>query len=356
MSPASTPIDVDIAVANSETSALAHALTLGSSMRFGSARWPLAVVAAVALAASAWSVPIAVAQTSSAVELQTAKKLFGEAAQDETAEHWEAALQKLQQVAAIKETAGVRFHMGNCQEQLKRLVAALDSFQRAQQLAHAGDVQDVLDTAPVRIDALISRIPTVTIRVALSVGVQVNIDGKPLDATQVGTPVGLDPGRHEVRVEFPASPPVIRNVNLSERQAETLDIAPPPSPGPSASGAALQDSGQPSVLQPSHPIPATAWIAWGGAVVLGVGGWLAYHHAGSVADDSMQACAASIQCDPARASTVHHWDGAALGLWIGGVAAVGIGVVLALRNPTSSSPTNAAVVLSPSSAHLKVAF
>lgn len=287
-------------------------------------------------------------------QLETARKLFAEAEKDQDAGHWEFALRKLQGVASIKETPGVRFHIGNCLENLGRLLAALESFQRAQSLAEDSRTKDVIDLVGPRIDQLRKRIPTLTVRVTGHAGeVSVLVDDKPLDNTLLGSPVGLDPGPHVVVVQFPGEAAIRRVVALADFRGESLEFtraaaspAAPSSPPPRSLD--LGPGGKGST------VPATAWVAFGAGVALGVGGWLSFRHAGSVADDSEAVCARSIACDPARVDAVRRYDALALGLWSAAAVSVGTGALITLTS--SRSPSAPSVSLHPAGVSLRGAF
>jgi len=289
-----------------------------------------------------------------AAQLETARKLFAEAEKDQDAGRWEFALRKLQGVASIKETPGVRFHIGNCLENLGRLQEALESFQRAQSLAEDSRTRDVIDLVGPRIEQLRRRIPTLTVRVTGHGGgeVTVRVDDKPLDNTLLGSPVGLDPGPHVVVVQFPGEAAIRREVVLLDFRGESLEFARssarPVASAPTAPAVPAPDSDK------GGGVPTLAWIAFGTGVALGVGGYLSYSHAGSVAEDSEQACARSISCDPDRVDVVRRYDALAVGLWSAAAVSIGTGALLTLTS--SRSPAAPSVGLHPSGVMLRGAF
>ena len=285
---------------------------------------------------------LAVAAPTSA-ELDTARKLFAEAEKDQDAGRWDFALRKLLGVASIKETPGVRFHIGNCQENLGRLLEALDSFQRAQSLAEDQRTKDVIALVGPRIEHLRKRIPTLTVRVTGVQGeVSVQVDDKPIDSTLLGTPIGFDPGEHVVLVQFPGEAPLRRSVALADFRGETIEFS-RPGPSPIASNRPVSPVAESRDTASGPSIPTAAWLSFGGAVALGVGGWLSYRKAGQIADDSLDACARALACDPERADTVRRYDALALGLWSAGAVAVGTGVVLTLVSSRSASAPKVSV-------------
>jgi tetratricopeptide (TPR) repeat protein len=293
----------------------------------------------------------------SAPELEHARKLFAEAQDDQAQQRWQQALTKLDAVAVIKETPGIRFHIANCLEHQGKLVEALESFQRAHALAEDARTRDVLDRVGGRIEQLRIRIPTLTIRLTPSdTDARVRLDDRELDRNLIGTPVGLNPGKHRIVIEFSRLPPVVRDLLLFESRPETIEFVRPEPPAPSTAA--------PSQLQPatvSAPekvqggIGPGPWLTMGAGAALALGGVAAYLQAGSVADDSRDACARNIACDPERAATVRRYDGLALGLWASGAAVVGGGLAWALW-PRKKAPTALSVAAQPAGLRLQGAF
>lgn len=290
-------------------------------------------------------------------DLDTARKLFAEAEKHEKAQHWQQALATLQDVASIKETPGVRFHIGNCLDHLGRLVEALRSFERARSLAQQSETRDVLQLAGPRIEQLQARIPTLTVSVTGS-GPRpvVRVDGAPMGPEVVGTPVAFDPGSHTVVAHFPGAPPVVRLVALVEGQPLSVQIASPLPVAPARKTAA-QPSSPPQAERAddtSNRVPIAAWVLMGAGVGMGVGGVLAFRQAASVAQDSQSACARSVACDPERVEVVRRYDGVALSLWAGAALCTGAGVVWAIR--ASSARPAASVALYPDRLVLRGSF
>src|SRR5580700_8963565 len=96
-------------------------------------------------------------------QLSAARALFIAAEKDEDAERWSDALEKLQRVAQVKLTPGVRYHIALCEEHLGRLVAALNDYKVAASEAHAENASDVLRLVDKRVADSTERIPHVII-------------------------------------------------------------------------------------------------------------------------------------------------------------------------------------------------
>jgi len=79
-----------------------------------------------------------------AADLQTAHALFADAMNDEEAQNWEQAREKLEKAGGIKMTPSIRFHLGLCEEQLKLPCEALNNYIGAVNQARDNDDSEVL--------------------------------------------------------------------------------------------------------------------------------------------------------------------------------------------------------------------
>lgn len=281
-------------------------------------------------------------------DIQRAKRLFEEATAHEHAGRWQEALERLQEVARIKTTPGVLFHIANCEEGLGRLADALRTFERAKALADAEQVADVQRLAPPRIEKLRERVPRLTLRLPDGVTrFDAAIDGVALPREQGGRDIPINPGTRSLWVRTPDREPFTTKVEAAEGAKIVVQVVlpaagegaatPPPAPAPATS--------EPTAPRPAAPeespstserrgIPTGTWIAGAGALALAAGGVVAYAVAGSVNADGRESCARPSSCDRSAASTVQTLDRVALGLWIGAVAAGGAAVaILALDRP-----------------------
>lgn len=289
-------------------------------------------------------------------ELATARRLFAEAEKAEQAERWAEALDKLEQVAAIKQTAGVRFHIAVCQSHLGLLVESIESFERAQDLAREQKADDVLGMVAPKLEEVRRRVPVLHVRIPETVrGAVVTINGKPVDPAQLGA-IPLNPGTHQLIIRVDGQDRVDRYVTLADGGQDTVELkaSAPPTPVPAPPQHSPATSEVP-VQTSSSRVPVHAWVALGTGAALGLGGYLAYRRADSLASDSADVCAQSIKCDSARIDAVRRWDGAALGLWIGAAASVGTGIAFIATHNRSSSD-DVALVVFPDSVALRGSF
>jgi hypothetical protein len=190
------------------------------------------VVAALAFATCA--ARHATAQPQTDEPLSAARHLFEEGLRREDAAQWAPALTTFQQVAAVKVTPQVTFHIAFCLAKLGRLIEAAREFEHARSLAKAmGDEREsvaVVARAEQQLDELYARTPRLIVRRA---------DGSYPDAIVIdgaarrteGEPVPLDPGHHHVVVERPGAAAFETEVAAEERRpAMLIEVSVPAAP------------------------------------------------------------------------------------------------------------------------------
>jgi len=329
------------------------------------ARWLVAVVAASSLTLQlATPIPRAYAQrpngpasgsgaAPSAADIRTARDLFAKAEKDQEAGQWAQALDKYQRVAAIKMTAGVRFRIALCEENIGRLLDAQADYTGAQDQARADNMKDVLDAATEALNQLKQRIPT--LKVVIPAGVndaEVLVDKKPIASSEAGYITNLEPGAHALEVRAPGRQPYAKSIKVVEREITTVEppllpvtqqqptvVAPPvatstPTPPPQES------SSQPSQGQGRNltlPIVATA-----GAVALVGLGFGSYILAGSKADDARAACDLNASDCSGSRSTIRTYDALAITGWATGAALGAFAIYLWTRPAPSGASSGAA--------------
>lgn len=217
-------------------------------------------LAAIAIACAL--VPLdATADGPSPTELATARALFDEGLTLEDQGDWAGALVRFTKVAAVRATPQVRFHLGLCLENLGRLVEALNEFRRSLADA-AGDTspsaQIVLDNAGKHVSDLEARIPRLLVRAPH--GSSLQLDGKPVAPSLIGTAMLVDPGAHTLSASLPSKQPFEKKLVLGERSGTTeLDVVFAESAHPTP---------QPVVapVETTHTSTVWPWICGGVAV------------------------------------------------------------------------------------------
>lgn len=306
----------------------------------------------------------ALAQSSEA-DVRAARELFTSAEHDEDAGHWADAYDKMQRVAAVKLTAGVRYHLALCQEKLGRLAAALHGFRDAQEQAQADDARDVLRLVGKQLDELQPRVPRLTVHVVPPVDdAVVQLDGTPVAKELVGVAIPLDPGVHTVEASAPNRAPAKATITMGERDVTSIDLqlGEPRAPAPASGAAAAPATGAaaaPAAAPAFGPAPESAstssrsiagpLLATVGAVALvgvGVGAFIA---AGNEVTSGRQQCASSPTrplCDSA-VDTARAWDFTAAGAWLGAAALGTAAVVLWATHSSPSQPASTALSIGP---------
>jgi hypothetical protein len=267
-----------------------------------------------------------------------ARALFVQAERDEDAGRWADAKARLEQVAKVKLTAGVRYHIALCDEHLGLVATALAGFTAAQDEAVAENSQDVLRLVGQEMSPLAARVPRLSIRVSPAVaGTQVTLDGEVVRPEQIGGTIPVDPGLHRVDATAPGRAPTHMEVTLNERDVTFLDVVLQPA-APAASAASRADAANAALM--SNPPPASQAgpnlvapvVMTAAAVALAGGGVGAYLAADSAHSSAVRQCAASFTLAPGACDSlkqpVRSWDWVAAGAWAGAAASATVAIVL----------------------------
>jgi hypothetical protein len=331
-------------------------------------RFSTILVCAMALVA-----PRALAAGPTDAQVQAARELFVAAEQDEDAKRWPEALEKMRRVAQVRLTAGVRYHVALCEENVGELLAALADYTVAENQAKHDNAQDVLALVGPRLSKLNGRVPRLTLHVEGDPGdLEVRLDGVIVSKGMWGVAIPVDPGQHKITAVAAGYLPFDRGVPMAERDNTLVEVAvtvrstaappvstplsTPPAPAPPTS--------------PSPPLPATAGdsapthshttaiVATVGSVVFLGGGFASYFVAGSAHDSAVTTCAGRVtSCDDLKHG-VQLWDALALSGWIASAALATVAVI-SWASPSGDSappPSAATLYLGPGSLGLRGSF
>jgi hypothetical protein len=314
---------------------------MSERMRRGRTRSVILCVGLAAASAGSGGVAHAQPAPSSAPapeELKAARELFQEAYKDEQEKRFAQALEKFQKVAAVKESASVRYRIGSVLESLGRFREARDSFRAlaASKPNLTTPEKDIADNAAERAHLLDKKIPRLVLRFQPNppADARVSIDGAPVPASTAPRAIELDPGEHHILASSPTSKLTETKVTLSEGgEVEVQVVLEPNAPAPPPP--------QPPPRESPRRDNTLAYVALGaGGALLVTGIVLLAIREGDVSDIK-KACGAEGAC-PAGAdqsSLTSSHDQAALfgplgvGLGVIGLAAAGTGVFLLLRHP-----------------------
>jgi hypothetical protein len=155
-----------------------------------------------------------------------ARETFLEALRLEESGSFAEALKKFREVAAVKSTPQVLYHVGFCQEKLGQWVEALVSYTRASQLAaeSPGTVgPEVKNTIDAALQALDARVPTLTLKRGKGArNASISIDGRKV--TEPRDPQRLMPGKHLVQARAKGRDNFRQEIHLAEGQKATVEV------------------------------------------------------------------------------------------------------------------------------------
>ena len=297
---------------------------------------------ALALASALHAVPCR-AQSDDA--LVGARQLFVEAVGDEDAKRYETALDKFRRVAAVKETANVRYRIASCLEALGRREEALASYDAAVRLGaqdpSAADVVQASRARAAQIDPTVARL-SVVVPSEVRPSTEVRVDDVAVDLGSGDISVPVDPGHHTIRATAPGCVPFETAVTLSAGGRVSITVTlqpggtspPPPPPPPPAS--------------PARTTPVGAWVAVGVGGALAVGSVVSLvlraSNMSTLSRDCSTTSSGSLACPSATMDEVNGAHDAAkiegplgIGLAAGAVVAFGIGAWLFASSPSTGS-------------------
>jgi hypothetical protein len=315
----------------------------------------------VVLASTIGPVPCPAAEPTK-TELAAARDLFARAEKDEDAGHWSDALDKLRRASSVKMTPGIRFHVALCEEKLGQLVAALGDYTAAEAAARSEGNKEVLEVIADPLAALRTRIPNLTITSPEGVkSVEVTLDGGPLVAGLLGTPVPVEVGAHTVAAHAPGRLPFSTTVTVAEHQTLTVEIRlPAPTPVVPAASGALAGARAPESAAASAPLKGDgtqrssafktdALLTTVGAAAIVGFGFGAYFVAGGKQSSAESQCLTMPSCDNLKGG-VQTWDALALSAWIVGAGLGAVSLYLWTRpGKTPSAPAKGELRVGPGS-------
>jgi hypothetical protein len=273
----------------------------------------------------------------------------------ETAGDWTGALDLFQQVALVKLTPQVRFHIGLCEEHLGHLVAALGDYELAAHEADQAKVVEVSAQVASRRDGLRARIPQLTIvRGGGAEAALVSLDGVSLGAASVAVKLPIDPGPHTVEARASGFKPFRTTVDVAEKESKSVELTLEPlaaaASGPDTTATASKSTSTVDSAReepaPSNVVP----LVIGGAGVASVGAGVVFlllrQHAITTLDSECT-LPPGHQCPPSAQPTYDQGKTYTLlaNVTLGaGVAAIGVGTVLFLtqKKPKSTASVDIA--------------
>jgi len=284
----------------------------------------------------------------SPAEIVAARELFRLGTEDADAGRFEEGLEKFKRVAAVKETAAVRFNLARCEEALGQTGTALADFELAEREGRQDPrAEDVSKLAHDRADALRPRVPRLTLILPSPPpqGMVVSLDGGKLASATLGVPLPLDPGSHVVDATAPASSSFHAELVLGAGEAKNLTLAFP------SYASDTNDSLAARAELASASRRKWGWIAVaaGGVLAVGSGLFLIFHNdavATVNTDCPNLRCPIAQQAQVLGAESDARTDqGVSIALLAASVVAVGGGAALLATSPGPKPSATPAVVV-----------
>ncbi len=160
-------------------------------------------------------------------ELAKARAAYRQGVSLEAAGDWAGALAKFEQVADVKRTPQVQFHIARCKEHLGRLNEALGDYRMAEYEAKQKKAKELGQITTAR-KALEDRIPKLVITLGSGAeSAQVELDGVELGEAKLGNEVSVDPGSHHIVVTLSNNKQFNKDVTVKEGETQKVELVPP---------------------------------------------------------------------------------------------------------------------------------
>lgn len=162
-----------------------------------------------------------------AAELNKARAQYRQGLSLEAAGDWAGALAKFEQVAKVKLTPQVRFHIARSKEHLGRLNEALGDYRLAEYEAEQAGAKELSEIRSAR-EALEARIPKLVIKRGPGAEkAKIELDGVELGSAKVGSAVAVDPGTHGIVAIMPGGGEFMETVSVDEGETKEVELVPP---------------------------------------------------------------------------------------------------------------------------------
>lgn len=308
---------------------------------------------------------IAAAVPPKAAAADPAQTLFDAGVADMEAGKLEKACPAIEASHRLSPMPGTLFTLAECEAKRGRVATAMRYYAeylsqyRAFNDRKKKEQKDRADICERQLKKLEPLAPRLTLKLPANAGTDVIVkrDNDIVAELSLGTAVAVDPGEHVITVQVAGAPGVSRRITLAEGESRTVELTLSAKAQPSlaevASASATSAPGAAPLKTAEPPPSVEPWVigAWSAGAVSVVGiaigavtGVLALE----------QAALADKLCKPATASSKVVCEGegyaaesrfatlgavSTTGFIVGGLA-LGVGVVLVIARPTSSTPAS----------------
>jgi hypothetical protein len=272
---------------------------------------------------------------------------------------------KLQASYNLVQKLGTLLNLADCFERTGRTASAWARFTEAQTMAERTGQEERAEFARSHAAALAPKLSRLVITVASPAppGLEVRRDGAVVDPAAFGSAVPLDPGTHTIEARAPQARTWTRTIDVAPETAlESAVVVPALEPLTEASPPAASPpivAPPPVLAAPPAEAPSGRTQRTWGLVLGGVGvaGLTASLISGAVASSEYQSSNQDGHCtnDVCTSRGLEQRDtaktvaGLATGLFIGGAALVGAGIVLYLTAPSEQAAARTSLSVGPGS-------
>jgi hypothetical protein len=283
--------------------------------------------------------------------LGRARERFREGLALEAGGNYARALQVFKEVAEIKSTPAVRFHIAQCEEKTGDYIQALGSYRLALLEAQSKKVKDVVKEATAAIAALEPKIPALTIRRGEGATVAtVTLDERALGATEIGTSMPVNPGPHVIEASASGKQPFKSELNLADGEKETIEVILRPEESAPRSTTS-EESTTPPPSTSSSPLRTAGFVVGAlGIVGVGVGATFVGLRQSTLSELETKCGADHKTCPPDAQTLIDRGElesTVATATLIGGGATLALGIVLVLVAPNSAPSAASSIGIAP---------
>lgn len=161
-----------------------------------------------------------------------AEELFREAAELMAEGAWREACPRFEKSWALDPARGALLGVAECHERAGELASAWAAYHQLKAEALTSGDRDRAEIAADRIEAIEPRLPRLVIFAegdeehAFAAGddFEIRRSGEPISETQIGAPIAVDPGAHEIEARLPGTRPWRRRIEVGAGETETIEI------------------------------------------------------------------------------------------------------------------------------------
>jgi hypothetical protein len=272
-------------------------------------------------------------------DLELARKNFMDGIDLENAGQWKEAKEKFDEVAKVRMTPEVRFHIALCEEHTGLLVEAVHDFEIAESDAKEEGKAAVMKEAPEHANAIKPRIPKLKVKAPSDIdGITLTLDGNAIDPkNEDETPV--NPGAHKIEASAEGRQPFSSDVTLNEGESKTVVVKLPKVDSGEETPTEEPKAKEPETPQPTEThrkISPLTWVAFGVGAVGLAGATIFYLKRNSIKSDLDGKCDADLHCPASAQDDIDSGKSATTMTNIFGVVGlvgIGAGIYLLLSAP-----------------------